>query len=316
MKSICGGVSILLWSGSFAKTMPEGILYYLQLLQKLSQYVQVLLMWKKPSQDNCMELLPEIQRQKARNNPEPEAQPPQPTVEIEHRFRTLPLASPLFGCAEVTFNREATLAEEHNDPSTSAWADYNQPSSLYGRLGLQSSAPPTPILSNLTMPVTNVPTLIRGFGNAGGSPVQGRRLHYEAEPSREPSFPVVESGELRSVDGGVDLAVSSPWEGEPEKRMSGKVNGIDFVVNGSLLTAENGSQRGGMQSEDDEHMEVDVEGSRSWAVNGKRHPSDRSWLHRQSPEKDTQRGSSPLDIDGWDEPPAIPSNFLSEPSRR
>jgi len=60
-------------------------------------------------------------------------------------------------------------------------------------------------------------------------------------------------------------------------------------------------------------MEMDFEGMRSWASNGKRHPSDRSWLQKGSPEKETHRVIAQPDGDGAD---ALTSILPWESTRR
>lgn len=260
-----------------------------------------------------MELLPEVHRQQARNCSELEDESPQPaTMEVEVHKNMPPLASPLFGHAGRSFARESIPAEEASLPSTSTWADNNQSSFLKGRVALRSPAPPTPILSNLSMPKSNGPTATREFGTPGASPVQGRRLRYEAEPPREPLFPSFDLGEVRGADG-VDVAGPASWGGGVEKRVALKVNGTDILGNGSLQTEENGSRKGNFEAEDEEAMEMDFEGMRSWASNGKRHPSDRSWLQKGSPEKETHRVIAQPDGDGAD---ALTSILPWESTRR
>jgi hypothetical protein len=98
-----------------------------------------------------------------------------------------------------------------------------------------------------------------------------------------------------------------------EKRVALKVNGTDVLGNGSLQTEENGSRKGNFEAEDEEAMEMDFEGMRSWASNGKRHPSDRSWLQKSSPEKETHRLIALPDVDGAD---ALTSILPWESTRR
>jgi hypothetical protein len=244
-----------------------------------------------------MELLPEVQQQQARIAVESDVESPQPemlTLE-EHRFP--PLASPLFGPAGGNLIREAVAFEESNLPSTSAWASTSQPSFAQERLGLRSPARSSPILSNMNFPKTNGPTAARDFVPPGESPVQGRRLRYEAEQPKEPSlYPTIDFGDVQRGDG-LDAAGPGSWTTSVEKRMPVKMNGTDLLGNGSHLSLENGLRTDGLHGDDHDTMEMDLEGAGTWPSNGKRQPSDRSWLQRTG-EKDASKDFTFTDIDG------------------
>ncbi|KAG0614561.1 hypothetical protein M758_6G186400 [Ceratodon purpureus] len=227
--------------------------------------------------EKCMELLPEIQQQQARSGSEPNAQSPQAEIENVVEQRTLPLASPLFGHAGSNM-REPMAFEDSNLPSTSAWAKSTQPSFAQERLGQRSLALPSPILSNMKLPKTNGPTASREFGTLGESPVQGRRLRYEAEQPREPLYPAIDLGDVQRGDE-IDEAGPAFWATGVEKRMPLKMNGTHLLGNGSHLALENGQRTDGLHIEHNGTTELDLEGT-TWPSNGKRNPSERSWLQK------------------------------------
>ncbi|KAG0627597.1 hypothetical protein M758_2G213700 [Ceratodon purpureus] len=265
--------------------------------------------------EKCVELLPEVQQQQARNAVESDVESPQPeimTVE-EHRFP--PLASPLFGHAGGNLIREPMPFEESNLPSTSAWANMNQPSFAQERLGLRSPARSSPILSNMHFPKTNGPTPARDFVSMGESPVQGRRLRYEAEQPKEPSlYPTIDFGDVQRGDG-LDAAGPGSWATGVEKRMPVKMNGTDLSGNGSHLTLENGFRTDGLLGDDNDTMETDLERAGTWPSNGKRQPSDRSWLQKTG-EKDASKDFTFTGIDAENGPSSVASVLPWESSKR
>lgn len=236
-------------------------------------------------QEKCIELLPEVQQQQARSAVESDVESSQPETLAVEEHRLPPLASPLFGHGGGNLMRESMAFEERNLPSTSAWASYSQPSFAQERLGLRSSAPSSPLLSNMNFPKINGPTPAREFVASGESPVQGRRLRYEAEQPREPSlYPTIDLGDVQRGDG-LDAAGPGSWASGVEKRMPVKMNGTDHLGNGSPLLLENGLGTDGLHADDNDTMEMDLEGTSNWPSNGKRHPSDRSWLQRTGEQK-------------------------------
>lgn len=232
--------------------------------------------------EKCMELLPEVQRQQASSaiveSREPNVESPKSRMLAVDQQRFPPLASPLFGSAAGNLIREPVAFEENNVPSTSAWASSSQPSFAQERLGLRSPAPPSPIFSNM-FPKTNGPTASREFATLGDSPVQGRRLGYEAEQPRESHYPTVDLGNSLRCDG-MDAAGPGSWASGLDKRMPVKMNGIDHSGNELFLTMENGFRTDELLTGNGESMEMDAGGTSSWPSNGKRHPSDRSWLQK------------------------------------
>ena len=177
--------------------------------------------------------------------------------------------------------------EDSNPPSTSARANSTQSPSAQERLGLRSPALPSPILSNMKLPKIDGPTASREFGTLGESPVQGRRLRYEAEQPRDSLYPAVDLGDLQRGDE-FDAAGLAPWATGVEKRMPLKMNGTDLLGNGSHLALENGLRTDGFPTEHNNTTEMDLEGISSWPSNGKRNPSDRSWL-QSAGEKETSK---------------------------
>ena len=266
-------------------------------------------------QEKCIELLPEVQQQQARTTVESDEESSEPeilTIE-EHKFP--PLASPLFGYAGGNLIREPIIFEESNLPSTSAWASTSQPSFSQERLGIRSPGRPSPILSNMDFPKTNGPSAARDLFTLGESPVQGRRLRYEAEQPKQPSlYPTIDFGDVQRGDG-LDAAGPGSWATGMEKRMPVKMNGTDLVSNGSHLTLENGLRTDGLHGDDNDTIEMDLEGAGSWPSNGKRHPSDRSWLQRTG-EKDSTKDFTFTGIDGENEPSSTGGVLPSESSKR
>lgn len=248
-----------------------------------------------------MELLPEVQQQLARSAVQSDLESPQPATLAVEEHRLPPLASPLFGHARGNLMRESMAFEESNLPSTSAWAGYSQPSSAHERLGLRSPAPSSPLLSNMNFPKINGPTPAREFVALGESPVQGRRLRYEAEQPGEPSlYPTIDIGDVQRGDG-LDAAGPGSWASGVEKRMPVKMNGIAHLGNGSPVPLENGLRADGLHADANDTMEMDLEGTSNWPSNGKRHPSDRSWLQRTG-EKEASRDFTVTGIDAENGP--------------
>lgn len=262
-----------------------------------------------------MELLPEVQQQQARSAVESDVESPQPaTLAVEeHRFP--PLASPLFGHAGGNLMRESMAFEESNLPSTSAWASYSQPSFAQDRLGLRSPVSSSPLLSNMKFPKINGPTPAREFAALGESPVQGRRLRYEAEQPKEPSlYPTIDFGDVRRGDG-LDAAGPGSWASGVEKRMPLKMNGTDHVGNGSPLPLENGFRTDVLHADDNDTTEMELEGTSNWPANGKRNPSDRSWLQRTG-EKEASKDFTFTGIDDENGPLSATGILPWESSKR
>jgi len=256
-----------------------------------------------------MELLPEVQQQQAAHSAsKPDAVSPQQEIinVVEHRLP--PLASPLFG---GNFMRESMVLEESNLPSTSAWASSSQSSFPQNRLGLRSPAPPSPILSNMKLSKTNRLTTSREFSSLGESPVQGRRLRYEAEQPKEPLYPVIDLGDLPRGDG-IDAAGPASWA---EKRVPLKMNGTNLLGNGSHFTLENGLGTDGFHVEHNDTMEMDQEGTSILPSNGKRYPSDRSWL-QMAGEKEASNDFNFTGMDSENGPSSATEVLPRESSRR
>lgn len=263
-----------------------------------------------------MELLPEVQQQLARSAVESDLESPQPATLVVEEHRLPPLASPLFGHAGGNLMRESMAFEESNLPSTSAWAGYSQSSFAQERLGLRSPAPSSPLLSNMNFPKINGPTPAREFVALGESPVQGRRLRYEAEQPREPSlYPTIDIGDVQRGDG-LDAAGPGSWASGVEKRMPVKMNGIAHLGNGSPVPLENGLQADGLHADENDTMEMDLEGTSNWPSNGKRHPSDRSWLQRAGEKEASKPDFSFAGKDDENGPLSVTSALPWESSKR
>lgn len=264
-------------------------------------------------QEKCIELLPEVQQQQARSAIEPEAESPPLEINnvVEQRLPVPPLASPLFGHPGANHIREPIVFQDSNLPSTSAWASQpsSQPSFLQERLGLRSPVPPSPILSNIKFPKSNRPTTApREFGSLGDSPVQGRRLRYEAEQPKGPLYPAIDMGDMPRGDG-IDAARPAGVE----KQMPVKMNGTDPSGNGFHFALENGLRTEGLHIEHHDTMDMDQEGS--LPANGKRHPSDRAWLQRAG-EKEASKQFNFTGIDGENGPPSATEVLPWESARR
>nr|PNR46344.1 hypothetical protein PHYPA_013463 [Physcomitrium patens] len=268
--------------------------------------------------EKCMELLPELQRRQARSaiidSPQPDLESLQPLVQAVDEHRLNPLASPLFGYPGGNLIREPMALEENNFPSSSAWAGYSHPSFTQERLGPRSPAPPSPILSNTNFPETNGLTVSHEFATMGESPVQGRRLRYEAEQPRESPFPTIDFGNVRSGDG-LDTAGPGSWASGVEKHITVKRNETGYSGNGSLLTIENGLRTDGLHTDNSHTVEMDIEGNNGWSSNGKRHPSDRSWLQSDG-EKESLKDFTLKPIDEGSGPLSDIGTLPRESSRR
>jgi hypothetical protein len=148
------------------------------------------------------------------------------------------------------------------------------------------------------------------------SPVQRRRLLYEPDIARDSSGSIVELEEACSIDG-LDLpAGPSSWGAGQGKLTRGKSKLSGIGGKGSPLTAQNGSHKSRLGLEEDDETDMVMADRHNWATNGKRPPSDRSWLRTRSPDIEAYRSKGSSENNGLDSHPPNGTVLSSKASRR
>jgi hypothetical protein len=262
--------------------------------------------------EKCMELLPAVQRQQAQNSTLTKVQEPQPEIRnVDKTRNTLSLASPLFVPTDGSMDRKPTQSRDINLPSTSAWTDPQKPSILHGLQQIQS-----PIFPQSSLPMASEPTRAFEYDSPIASPVQRRRLLYEPDIARDSSGLIVELEEACSIDG-LDLpAGPSSWGAGQGKLTRGKSKLSGIGGKGSPLTAQNGSQKSRLGLEEDDETDMVMADRHNWATNGKRPPSDRSWLRTRSPDIEAYRSKGSSENNGLDSHLPNGTVLSSKASRR
>ncbi|KAH9542271.1 hypothetical protein CY35_14G107700 [Sphagnum magellanicum] len=97
-------------------------------------------------------------------------------------------------------------------------------------------------------------------------------------------------------------------------RGKSKLSGIGGK--GSPLTAQNGSHKSRLGLEEDDETDMVMADRHNWATNGKRPPSDRSWLRTRSPDIEAYRSKGSSENNGLDSHPPNGTVLSSKASRR